>query len=73
MPAARHFLPLGTLSDAQLREEIKADIAAALRSQRELEKAGQRDMARRMARAAEGFRQELAAVNNGTWRPERVG
>lgn len=72
MPAARHFFSRGSVSDDQLKADIKDDIASARGAQRDLQAAGQTDMAARMGRAVDEHLDELNAVNNGTWRPRHA-
>lgn len=62
MAAARHHHPAGTFTDAQLRSDIESDIAAA----RGAERAG----ASSMKSAADRYLDELAALDDGIWRPE---
>ncbi|KOV86081.1 MULTISPECIES: hypothetical protein [unclassified Streptomyces] len=72
MAGARHFFARGTVSDTQLKNEIKSDIVAARGAQRELKAAGQYGAANRMGAAADEALDELNDVNNGTWRPKHA-
>lgn len=70
--AARHFFARGTVSNAQLRTEIKADVASARGAQRDLKAAGQHRAADRMGEAVDEHLDELNAVDNGTWTPKHA-
>lgn len=72
MSASRHFFKPGTLSDTELKSDIKADVAAARGAQRDLKAAGQRGAAERMGAAVDEHLDELNAANNGTWHPEHA-
>lgn len=72
MTAARHFFAPGTLSDANLQTDIKADIVAARGAQKDLAAAGQYGVASRMAEAVDERLDELNEVKRGTWRPKHA-
>jgi hypothetical protein len=69
---ARHFFSRGTFSDSDLKADIKADVAAARGSQRDLQAAGQHQYADRMGQAADEYLDELNDANRGTWRPRHA-
>lgn len=72
LSSARHFFARGTLSDAQLENDIKADIAATRGAQRDLQQAGQHSVAARMSEAVDEHLDELNAARNGTWTPKHA-
>ncbi|MEV5940319.1 hypothetical protein [Streptomyces sp. NPDC051994] len=72
MSSARHFFKVGTLSDEQLKSDIKADVASARGAQRDLQATGQHGMAARMGGTADEALDELNAANNGTWKPKHA-
>jgi hypothetical protein len=72
MSAARHFFARGTVSDDQLKADIKADVAAARGAQRELQQAGQYGAATRMGDTTDEYLDELNQANNGTWKPKHA-
>jgi hypothetical protein len=72
MSSARHFFAPGTVSDEQLKSDIKADVASARSAQRDLQAAGQHGMAARMGEAADEALDELNTANNGTWKPRHA-
>lgn len=72
MSSARHFFKAGSLSDEQLKADIKADVASARGAQRDLKAAGQYGMAARMGDTADEALDELNAANRGTWKPKHA-
>lgn len=72
MSSARHFFARGTLSDAELTADIKADIAAARGAQKDLTAAGQYGFANRMAEAVDEHLDELNDAQRGTWHPKHA-
>jgi hypothetical protein len=72
MSSARHFLPRGSVPDADLKNDIQTDITSARSAQREMAQAGQHALADRMSEAVDEHLDELNAANNGTWTPKHA-
>lgn len=72
MSAARHFLAPGTVSNADLQTDIKADITAARGAQKDLAAVGQYGAANRMAEAVDEHLDELNDAQRGTWHPRHA-
>ncbi|WP_316779612.1 hypothetical protein [Streptomyces sasae] len=72
MSAARHFLPAGSLSGGQLKQDIKDDITTARGAQLDMQAAGQSGIADRMGVMVDEALDELNDANNGTWQPRHV-
>lgn len=72
MSSARHHFTSGTLTDDQLRQDITTDITTARGAQRDLTAVGQHRTADLMGAAVDDGLDELAALNNGTWRPRHA-
>ncbi|MFF5473358.1 hypothetical protein [Streptomyces achromogenes] len=70
MSSSRHFI--APKSDKQLKEEIKADIAAARKAEQQLKGAGQYAMADRLKGDVNELLDELNEANNGTWKPRHA-
>ncbi|MGW6924457.1 hypothetical protein ACWGA9_24750 [Streptomyces sp. NPDC054950] len=72
MSSAHHFLARGSLSDAELKNDIKADVASARGAQRDLQQAGQHGVAARMGEAVDEHLDELNDANRGIWSPKHA-
>ena len=70
MAAARHFRK--DQPTAEIRKEIEADIAAARRSQRDLQAAASHGTAEGMRTATDEYLDELAELDAGTWTPKHA-
>lgn len=70
MSASRHFS--GDQPTNQTRAEIKADITASRRAQRDAAAHGQHRIAETMRQATDEHLDELNALDNGTWTPNHA-
>ncbi|CAL9294132.1 hypothetical protein [Streptomyces sp. SudanB25_2051] len=72
MGAARHFFRRSEVSDAQVAADIKDDIKASHKAQRDLAAAGQHGPAEGMRKATDEYLDEYNDLKSGRWFPKHA-